>query len=359
MAQPVTIAVDVMGGDLGPAVVLRGALRALEADPDLHLTLVGPAEEVEPFAASHDRATAQVASEIIEMGEHPAAAVRAKKDSSIVVGCRLVREGAAAGFFSAGSTGACLAAATLVVGRVKGVKRPALGQVLPAYARPCLLIDVGANADCKPEYLVQFAQMGAVYMEAILGVESPRVGLLNIGAEEAKGDEFSQKAHQLLRERVPQFAGNCEGGDLMAGEFDVVVCDGFTGNVCLKTIEGVAKTLFKYVKDALTSSLSSKMGALLVKGDLAKLKEKLSPDTYGGTPLLGVKGAVIVGHGSSNETAIANGIAVAAATVRANVAGVIADTVGSHAPARDADGAAGALAGAVEEKGEASVSDAQ
>ena len=223
MAEPVTIAVDVMGGDRGPAVVLRGALQALEADPDLRLTLVGPAEEVEPFAAVHDRATAQVATEVIEMGEHPAGAVRAKKDSSIVVGCRLVKEGAADGFFSAGSTGACLAAATLVVGRIKGVKRPALGQVIPAWARPTLLIDVGANADCKPEYLVQFAQMGEVYMNAIMGVERPKVGLLNIGEEDTKGDLFAQEAHRLLSEAVPAFAGNCEGGDLMAGDFDVVV----------------------------------------------------------------------------------------------------------------------------------------
>ena len=245
MAEPVTIAVDVMGGDRGPAVVLRGALQALEADPDLRLTLVGPAEEVEPFAAAHDRATAQVATEVIEMGEHPAGAVRAKKDSSIVVGCRLVKEGAADGFFSAGSTGACLAAATLVVGRIKGVKRPALGQVIPAWARPTLLIDVGANADCKPEYLVQFAQMGEVYMNAIMGVEHPKVGLLNIGEEDTKGDLFAQEAHRLLTEAVPAFAGNCEGGDLMAGDFDVVVTDGFTGNVCLKTIEGTAKTLMR------------------------------------------------------------------------------------------------------------------
>lgn len=333
MAEPVTIAVDVMGGDLGPTVVLRGAFQALQADPDLHVVLVGPADEVTSFAAAHDRVTAQVASEVIGMGEHPAAAVRAKKDSSIVVGCRLVKEGSAQGFFSAGSTGACLAAATLVVGRVKGVKRPALGQVIPAYAHPALLIDVGANADCKPEYLVQFAQMGVVYMEAIMGAENPRVGLLNIGSEDTKGDEFAQKAHQLLAAGVPQFAGNCEGGDLMAGDFDVVVCDGFTGNVCLKTIEGTAKTLFKYVKDALLGSVKSKLGALLVKGDLSALKAKLSPETYGGTPLLGVKGAVIVGHGSSNERAIANGIAVAAETVRANVAGVIAETVARAATA--------------------------
>ncbi|MEC4175518.1 phosphate acyltransferase PlsX [Adlercreutzia sp. R21] len=343
MVEPVTIAVDVMGGDLGPDVVLDGALQALRADSALHLALVGPADVVEPFAAAHDRTRAVAATEVIAMGEHPAAAVRAKKDSSIVVGCRLVKEGQAQGFFSAGSTGACLAAATLVVGRVKGVKRPALGQVLPAYARPCLLIDVGANADCKPEYLVQFAQMGVVYMESIMGVSAPRVGLLNIGSEDTKGDEFAQKAHQLLAASVPQFAGNCEGGNLMAGDFDVVVCDGFTGNVCLKTIEGTAKTLFKYVKDALMASLPSKLGALLVKGDLSRLKGKLSPETYGGTPLLGVKGAVIVGHGSSNATAVANGIAVAATTVRANVAGVIADTVaraGSATPGGEGEAAA-------------------
>ena len=333
-------------------VVLRGALQALEADPDLRLTLVGPAEEVEPFAAVHDRATAQVATEVIEMGEHPAGAVRAKKDSSIVVGCRLVKEGAADGFFSAGSTGACLAAATLVVGRIKGVKRPALGQVIPAWARPTLLIDVGANADCKPEYLVQFAQMGEVYMNAIMGVERPKVGLLNIGEEDTKGDLFAQEAHRLLSETVPAFAGNCEGGDLMAGDFDVVVTDGFTGNVCLKTIEGTAKTLMRNLKAALMSTALSKVGALLVKGPLGALKEKMSPDTYGGTPLLGVKGAVIVGHGSSNETAVKNGIAVAAATVRAHVPEVIAERVAA-APA-----SASAAVGA-EEEGEAAASDAR
>ncbi len=331
MPTPTTIAVDVMGGDRGPAVILCGALQALEADPDLHLVLVGPAEEVEPFAAAHERAAAHVATEVIEMGEHPAGAVRAKKDSSIVVGCRLVKEGAADGFFSAGSTGACLAAATLVVGRIKGVKRPALGQVIPAYARPTLLIDVGANADCKPEYLAQFAQMGEVYMNAIMGVEAPKVGLLNIGEEEAKGDLFAQEAHKLLAAQVPAFAGNCEGGNLMAGDFDVVVTDGFTGNVCLKTIEGTAKTLMRNVKDALMATALSKVGALLVKGSLGTLKEKMSPDTYGGTPLLGVKGAVIVGHGSSNETAVKNGIAVAAATVRARVADVIAERVAATA----------------------------
>ena len=202
MAEKVTITVDAMGGDHGPSVVLAGTAQALAADPDLTVILCGPAEEVEPFAASHDRCIAQPTTEVIEMGEHPANAVRSKKDSSIVVGCRLVKEGAAQGFFSAGSTGACLAAATLVMGRIKGVKRPALGQIIPSYAKPTLLMDVGANADCKPEYLVQFAQMGAVYMEKIMGVANPQVGLLNIGSEETKGDAFAQETFELMRARV-------------------------------------------------------------------------------------------------------------------------------------------------------------
>lgn len=333
MADKVIITVDAMGGDAGPSVVLEGTAQALAADADLTVILCGPAEEVEPFAAAHERCIAQPTTQVIEMGEHPANAVRSKKDSSIVVGCRLVKEGKAHGFFSAGSTGACLAAGTLVMGRIKGVKRPALGQIIPSYANPTLLMDVGANADCKPEYLVQFAQMGAIYMEKIMGVENPRVGLLNIGEEETKGDLFAQETYELMRAQVPQFAGNCEGGNLLAGDFDVVVTDGFTGNVTLKTLEGTAKVLFKYLKDALYSSTKTKVGALLVKPELGELKKKVSPETYGGTPLLGVKGACVVGHGSSNATAIKNGILVAATTVRSNVAQVIADTVVSSAAA--------------------------
>lgn len=337
MAEPVTLTVDAMGGDNAPDVVLEGAAMALSADPDLQIILCGPQEVVAPFASAHDRCAAQVTSEVIEMGEHPAQAVRSKKDSSIVVGCRLVKEGRAEGFFSAGSTGACLAAATLVMGRVKGVKRPALGQVIPAYEKPTLLVDVGANADCKPEYLVQFAQMGVIYMSKIMNVASPKVGLLNIGAEETKGNAAALDAYEALSREVPEFAGNCEGGDLLAGSFDVVVCDGFSGNVCLKTIEGTSKTLFKYLKDAFLSSLKTKIGAVLLKSDLSALKAKVSPDTYGGTPLLGVKGACIVGHGSSNALAVKNGILAGARTVRSHVSEVIADTVALGAGrARDA-----------------------
>lgn len=333
MAENVIITVDAMGGDNGPNIVLDGTAQALSADPNLTVILCGPAEVVEPFAQTHERCLAQVTTEVIEMGEHPAKAVRSKKDSSIVVGCRLVKEGRAQGFFSAGSTGACLAAGTLVMGRIKGVKRPALGQILPSYDRPTLLMDVGANADCKPEFLVQFAHMGTVYMRSFMGVESPRVGLLNIGSEETKGDEFAQETFELLRAQVPQFAGNCEGGNLIAGDFDVVVTDGFTGNVCLKTLEGTAKVLFKYMKDALHSSTKAKMGALLIKPELSDLKKKVSPDTYGGAPLLGVKGACVVGHGSSNALAIKNGILVAAATVRSRVAEVIAETISTQTEA--------------------------
>lgn len=342
MAESVTIAVDAMGGDNAPEVVLDGTAAALAADPDLNVVLCGPADVVEPFARDHERCVAQVCTEVIAMGEHPAHAVRSKKDSSIVVGCRLVKEGAAQGFFSAGSTGACLAAATLVMGRVKGVKRPALGQVLPAYDKPTLLVDVGANADCKPEYLVQFAHMGSVYMKGIMGVSDPKIALLNIGEEETKGNAAALEAHEALR-GVPGFVGNAEGGDLLAGTFDVVVTDGFTGNVSLKTIEGTSKVLIKLLKDAFMSSTASKIGALLSKGSLAGMKKRVSSDTYGGTPLLGVKGACIVGHGSSNPTAIENGIHVAADTVRARVSDLIAEAIAADAeptaarPAAEAD----------------------
>lgn len=323
MSGSIKLVVDAIGGDNAPNVVLDGVDAALASDNSIEIMLCGPTEIVEPFCSTHDRCTPVCASEVIEMGEHPANAVRKKKDSSIVVGCSLVRDGKANGFFSAGSTGACLAAATLVIGRIKGVKRPALALVLPSYKKPTLLLDVGANADCKPEYLLQFAQMGTIYSREIMGVESPSVGLLNIGAEEAKGSEFAQKVHQLLSRDLSNFAGNCEGGNLLSGDFDVVVTDGFTGNVTLKTLEGTAKVLLKYIKDTLTSSFKTKIGAALVMNDLRSVKDKIGPDAVGGSPLLGIKGACIVGHGSSNAEAIKNGIFSTAETVRADVCGKI------------------------------------
>lgn len=329
MSDRVIIAVDVLGGDFGPNVVLPGIEKALEADVNLEVIACGSAEAVEPFAEKHERVRAQVTTEEIAMDEHPANAVRKKKDSSLVVGNRLVKEGQAQGFFSAGSTGACLAAATLVVGRIKGVSRPALCTIIPSPVKPVVMCDVGANADCKPEYLVQFAQMASTYAEQVIGISNPKVALLNIGTEDTKGSKMAQETFALLKEQVPNFIGNGEGNAILTGEPDVYVTDGFTGNVCIKTIEGVSSTLFGALKDIMMSGTLTKLGALTMKGGLKELKDSVSADTYGGAPILGVKGACLVGHGSSNETAIMNGVLAAAKAVRLDVSGIIARTVSS------------------------------
>jgi glycerol-3-phosphate acyltransferase PlsX len=253
--------------------------------------------------------------------------VRKKKDSSIVVGCKLVMEGQAQGFFSAGSTGACMAAATLYIGRIKGISRPTIVSVLPAPTRPVVLTDVGANADVKPDYLLQFAQMATIYAERIVGVQDPRVGLLNIGSESTKGNQLAQEAHTLLAQKLTNFAGNAEGNDILSGSFDIIVTDGFTGNVVLKTIEGTVTTLFGALKQAFTSSLTRKLGASLVMGGLKDLKKNFSADEVGGAPLLGVAGSCIIGHGSSSPKAIANGIAATANCIRAEVPRLIAEAI--------------------------------
>ncbi|MDR0513767.1 MAG: phosphate acyltransferase PlsX [Coriobacteriaceae bacterium] len=325
--EKVILAIDALGGDRAPEVVLEGLEAALREDEDLEAVLCGPAEVVEGFAASHSRCQAHPTTESIAMGEHPAEAVRRKKDSSLVVGCRLVKEGLAQGFFSAGSTGACLAAATLLMGRVKGVSRPALCTVIPSPKGPVVMADVGANADCKPEYLLQFAQMAVIYAEEVLGKASPRVALLNIGEEETKGSAFAQEAFSCLKAGLPGFSGNGEGSDILAANYDVFVTDGFTGNVCLKTIEGTSKALFGALKALFSATALTKLGALAVKGGLGALKEQVSADTYGGAPLLGVKGACVVGHGSSNALAIKNGIHTTASVVRRDLSGLIANAV--------------------------------
>lgn len=326
-SEPVTVAVDAMGGDNAPDVVLAGVDAALAADPELSIVLTGPSDVVSAFAATRGRVRAVATTQVIEMGEHPANAVRTKKDSSIVVGCRLVKDGEAAGFFSAGSTGACMAAATLVMGRIRNVLRPAIATIIPAGERPCVLLDIGANADCKPEYLVQFAHMGAAYATVVLGVESPTVGLLNIGEEPTKGSQLAQDAHALMVDEVPRFVGNVEGRDIPAGTVDVVVTDGFTGNVALKLLEGLASTLFRQIKTAMTSTLLRSIAAAVLKGSLLELKERTNPETYGGAPLLGVDGVCIIGHGSSTARAVAAGISVAARAVRGGLNGRIANAV--------------------------------
>jgi glycerol-3-phosphate acyltransferase PlsX len=322
-----TIAVDAMGGDFAPDAVLEGVSSALAADPSLRVLLCGAAEVVETFAAARDRCDAVVTTEIVEMGEHAAAAVRGKPDSSIVVGCRLVKEGRANAFFSAGNTGATMAAATLVIGRIRGVQRPAIATVLPTAGAPCVLLDVGANADARPEHLAQFATMGAAYASAALGIVAPRVGLLNIGSEPAKGSQLAQETYALL-EGTPGFVGNVEGFDIPAGTVDVVVTDGFTGNVALKLMEGMSKHLLSEFKAALVSSPVNKVAAAVLGPSLGTLRDKLDPDVHGAAPLLGIDGLALIGHGSSSPKAVASALRVGAVAVRAGLVGTIAAALG-------------------------------
>jgi len=329
--QRITIAVDALGGDDAPAAVLDGAALALaqagRQGLPLQLILAGPGEVVQPFAAEHDgQALAQPTTQAIAMDEHPASAVRSKKDSSIVVGCRLVREGVADGFFSAGSTGACMAAATLVIGRIKGIERPAIATLIPAPKGTVLLLDSGANADVKPEYLRQFALMGACYLREVLGAEA-RIGLLNIGSEEGKGSILAQEAYPLLS-GLPGFLGNAEGHDIFSGRFNCIVTDGFTGNVVLKTIEGAVSGLFGALKGVFFSSLKSKLAAGLLRSDLQALKESLSSEAVGGALLLGVRGVAVIGHGSSTAAAIASGILTTARAATAKLPARIEAAIG-------------------------------
>lgn len=318
------VVVDAMGGDDAPGVVLEGVDQAVAQDPSLTVILTGPEDVIVPFAAQHGNVIAHPTTEVIGMGEHPAEAVRRKKDSSIVVGCRLVKDGEAGGFFSAGSTGACMSAATLVIGRIKGVKRPAIATVLPSPVAKVVFADMGANADCKPDYLVQFARMARVYAQVTLGIDNPSVGLLNIGEEETKGSEFAQECHRLMKEQVPNFRGNAEGRALALGGFDVIVTDGFTGNVALKVYEGVGMALLAGLKETIYSTTKSKIGGLLIKDALSKFKDELSADKYGGAQLLGCKGVCLIGHGSSNAQAICSGVLATADAIRQDMPGRLA-----------------------------------
>ena len=330
-AQP-RVCVDAVGGDRAPEEILVGVSAALEAHEDVVVLLTGPADVVEPYARTHPgRVTAVPTTEIIAMDEHPAHAVRSKRDSSIVVGCRLVKEGRADAFFSAGSTGAAMAAATLVMGRIPGVSRPAIATVFPTLDRPVVFLDAGANADCKAENLLEFAHMGAAYARTVMAVETPSVALLNIGSEPTKGSQLALDAHAMLAESVPGFIGNLEANHLLDGTTDVVVSDGFTGNIVLKLLEGTSRTLLEQVREALTSSAASSIGAAFAKPALGRLKERLDPDAYGGAPLLGVNGVCIIGHGSSGARAVSAAIGVAARAVRGGLTDAIAQGVSGGA----------------------------
>lgn len=328
----ITVCVDAMGGDESPEVVCEGIAQALQADEDLKVLVAGNEEVVKPFCESHERAEALVTTEVIGMGEHPAEAVRKKKDSSIVRACAAVRAGDAQGFFSAGSTGAIFAAATMGVGRTRGIKRPCLAMPMPGIGgHKTVFMDLGANADVRPEMIVQFAQMGAAYARVTLGVEDPKIGLLSNGEEETKGSEMALAFHQALKDADCGFAGNAEGTDILLGDFDVIVTDGFTGNIALKTLEGTAKFILLALKDAIATSARGKAGALLLKPALKDVQGMLSGDDYGGAILLGLKAPVLIGHGATSVQAVAAGTAACAAAIRGGLVDKVSQTLAERA----------------------------
>lgn len=303
------IAVDLMGGDHGIPVNLSGCMMALNSDKEIDIVLVGKAEEIEPelknYTYDKERIEIVDAREVITNDDEPAMAIRKKKDSSIVVGLNLLKNGSVDAFVSSGSTGALMSGGLLIVKRIKGIERPAMGFIFPKKKGNGFLLDAGANADCKPKYLQQFAIMGSIYSEEIMGREKAKVGLINIGSESEKGNELTKKAYELLRETPNiEFQGNVESRDLFTTEADVLVCDGFTGNIILKTLEGCAEYLLSSVKDILMSSLKGKIGGLLIKKDIKKFSKSVSYNEYGGAALLGISRPVVKAHGSSDDISI-------------------------------------------------------
>ena len=322
--MPTDIVVDAMGSDRSPEPEVRGAVLAAR-QYDVRVHLVGPEDRLRPILRHTLRGQRlpvfiAPATEWITMDDKAAQAVRSKRDSTMRVGLKMVREGRAAGFFTAGNTGAAMATAKMVLGMLSGVDRPALATILPTMKGvPSLLLDVGANVDCNPNNLVQFAIMGHMYAKDVLHIPNPRIGLLSIGEEETKGNTLTRDTFPLLRDLGLNFIGNVEGRDLYNGSVDVVVCDGFVGNVALKTSEGLAKMVTSSLRESLKATVTAQMGALLSRKAFHNFKKRIDYSEYGGVPLLGVRGACIIGHGSSNERAIMNGIRVAAEFANADV----------------------------------------
>lgn len=330
--QRVRVALDAMGGDNAPGEIVLGAVQAAR-EYGIGVYLVGREEVIQAELAKHDTQGLDLpilhTDEVIEMDEHPANAVRRKKNASMTLALQLVRDGKAVGAVSAGNSGAMLAASLFTLKRIPGVERPALGGVLPTKNGACLVIDMGANTDCTPEYLQQFALMGSLYMERIFQMKSPRVALLANGEEDSKGNKQVVEAHQLLKANAAtlgiNFIGNVEGRDIPANGADVVVCDGFVGNVVLKLSEGLAETLLGLIRTQMTSSLPSKLAGAVLRPGLRKVFKRLDYAEYGGVPLLGINGAAIVSHGRSNAKAIKNALRVARQTEETGVATAIAE----------------------------------
>lgn len=309
----VNVAVDAMGGDNAPVETVKGAVEAVNADKRVKVFLVGRepvvAEELKKYTYDQDRLEVIHAEEVIETGEPPVMAIRKKKESSIVKCMYMVKNGECDALVSAGSTGAVLVGGQIIVGRIKGVERPPLAPIIPNVKGVSLLLDCGANVDARPSQLVQFAKMGSIYMESVLGVKNPKVGLVNIGAEEEKGNALTKETYPLLK-NCPEinFVGNVEARDIPMGAADVLVCEAFAGNIVLKMLEGVSDALIGKIKAGMMSSFKSKLGALLVKPALKQTLKSFSTEEYGGAPLLGLNGLVVKTHGSSKSAEIRNSV---------------------------------------------------
>ena len=310
----ITIAVDAMGSDNSPHSEVDGAVQGARAY-GVRILLVGREQLLAPLLKEKGAASLPIevrnASQIIAMDEQPVAAFRKKRDSSIRVGAELVRDGVASGLVSAGNTGAVMAISKVVIGVVEGVDRPGLAAVVPTLTGHAVLLDVGANVACKPQHLVQFAIMGNLFSKQIVGVPSPRVGLMSVGEEESKGNDLTREVHKMLKKASLNFIGNVEGRDIYNGRADVIVCDGFTGNVALKRSEGLIEAVLKLLRDELSSNVQAKIGALLSQQSFKRLKKRLDYSEYGGAPLIGIRGVTIICHGRSSSNAIKNAIRVA------------------------------------------------
>jgi phosphate acyltransferase len=322
------LAVDAMGGDHAPKEIVLGVKRALSEFNDIEVLLYGDENQIKQYITPEDRLTIVHTDEIIEATDEPVRAVKRKKNASMVLMAQAVKNGEADACISAGNTGALMTAGLFIVGRIKGIERPALAPTLPTLdGTGFLMLDLGANVDAKPEHLSQYAVMGSIYAENVRGIKNPRVGLLNIGTEDKKGNELTKKTFQLLNNLPINFVGNVESRDLLNGPADVVVTDGFTGNMVLKTIEGTALSVFSMLKKTFTASTKNKLAAGLVKNDLKKLRNMLDYTEYGGAGLFGLKAPVIKAHGSSNEVAIYNAMRQARDMVKHDVSNTIKDAI--------------------------------
>ncbi len=321
------IAVDAMGGDNAPGQVLEGASQAA-LEYGIDISVIGLPGVVQPLLERHPRLTLVPCTQAIGMDEHPAQAVRSKPDSSMNVCARMCKEGRADGWISAGNSGAIMATALFVQGRIRGVERPALGSVIPTRDGFAYFLDVGANVDSKPEYLVQFAMMGAVYAREMMGRAEPRVGLLSNGEEEGKGDELVREVARRLKGTLAGFVGNVEPKDVYAAKADVVVADGFVGNVAIKMAEATAEFLFRNLRDEIPKTATGKVGGLLIRGQVRKLRDRIDWREFGGAPLLGIDGIAVIAHGRSDARAIKNAIRVTREAVDAQLVGKIRAEVG-------------------------------